>query len=54
MDEYEEELETMKKKVSKMVEKTNEIHFFDVQIVCSDIILPGHKYVLSSRSDILC
>lgn len=28
-------------------------YFFDVEIDCLSIILPAHKYVLSSRSEIL-
>lgn len=35
------------------LDKSYKQYFFDVQIDCQSIILPAHKYVLSSRSKVL-
>lgn len=47
--EYELQLSELKK---KHIERYK-THFFDVQIECRLIILPAHRYILSSHSTVL-
>lgn len=52
---YEKHL-SMQEQFSKLkttFHKETEMYFFDVRIDCRSIILPGHKFVLSSRSVVL-
>lgn len=39
--------------IKKRIEDDYKTNFFDVQIHCRDVILPAHRYVLSSSSDVL-
>lgn len=39
--------------IKENIDKNKETYFFDVEIDCQSFILPAHKYVLSSRSEVL-
>lgn len=39
--------------INKRIEDNYKTNFFDVQINCREVILPAHRYVLSSSSDVL-
>lgn len=55
MDEIHERLLLMEMQIAQQKDNiyiSNRNLFFDVQIDCCSIILPAHKYVLSTRSEV--